>query len=246
MYPSLSLYTRSDKQKMGWRFSLFEKRMSERRNHRPLSTLLGWSGWTAASAGVLFLVWGYVDREGAPWYLDLAVLVLSIVVPLLFLVGLVGTYIRVYVKGRTQVGWLSSIGFLISVAGAAGWLTAGVVNAPTLYRHLGERVRAAPPGALEECGLCLLPKLYLLVISPLTWLLVGLTMVGLTTVRGEALRNWGLLLLTMALFGWVYQLTDDNSGIVDIRSVHVGFGILFALSWMVLGYALWWSKNKAS
>ena len=220
--------------------------MSERRNHRPLSTLVGWSGWSAVSAGVLFLVWGYVDREGAPWYLDLAVLVLAIVVPLLFLVGLMGTYIRVYVKGRVQVGWLSLIGVLISFAGAARWLTAAVVNAPTLYRWLGNRPVITPPGAQEECGLCLLSKLYLLVNSPLTWLFVGLSIVGLTTVRGEALRNWGLLLLAMAFSGWVYHLTDDKTGIVDIRIIHVAFGILFALSWMVLGYALWWSKNKIS
>src|SRR5215218_8484679 len=222
--------------------------MSERRNHRAFSTLLGWGGWAAASAGVLFLVWGYVDREGAPWYLDLAVLVLGIVVPVLFLVGLVGICTRVYVKDRTQAGWLSYVGFLISLAGAAWWLTAGITNAPNLYRHLGERTGAAPPGAPEEeCGLCLLAKLSLLVNSPLTWLLIGLSIVGFTTaLRGEALWNWGLLLLTMALSGWVYQLTDDMSGIVDIRTIHVAFGILFSLSWMGLGCALWWSKNKAN
>src|SRR5215212_9859397 len=87
--------------------------MSERSNHRAFSTLLGWSGWATALSGVLFLVWGYVDREGAPWYLDLAVLVLGIVVPVLFLVGLVGIYSRVYIKDRTQAGWISSVGFLI-------------------------------------------------------------------------------------------------------------------------------------
>ncbi len=160
--------------------------------------------------------------------------------------GLVGTYIRVYVKGRVQAGWLSLIGVLISFAGVAGWLTMGVRNAPTLYKWLGNRPVAAPPGAQEECGLCLLSKLYLLVNSPLTWLFVGLSVVGLATVRGEALKHWGLLLLAMAFSGWVYQLTDDRTGIVDIRSIHVAFGILFALSWMVLGYALWWSKNKVS
>jgi hypothetical protein len=221
--------------------------MSQRKNHRPLSTLVGWSGWAAVSAGVLFLVWGYVDREGASWYLDLAVLVLSIVVPLLFLVGLAGIYARVYVKGRTQAGWLRLIGFVISFAGAAGLLTTAVMNAPNLYRWLGERTWAAPPGAQEECGLCLLPKLYLLVNSPLTWLFVGLSIVGLTTVRRtEVLRNWGLLLLTMAFVGWVYQLTDDMIGIVEVRSIHVVFGILFSLSWMLLGYALWSSKNRVS
>src|SRR5215207_10167278 len=108
--------------------------MSERRNHRLLSILVGWSGWAAASAGVLFLVLGYVDREGAPWYLDLAVLVLSIVVPLLFLVGLAGICLRVYlVEERVQAGWLSSIGFVISFAGAAGWfIIEGVMEAPNL------------------------------------------------------------------------------------------------------------------
>jgi len=54
------------------------------------------------------------------------------------------------------------------------------------------------------------------------------------------------LLLTVALFGWIYQLTDDKTGIVDVRSVHVAFGVLFSLSWVVLGYALWSSKTKAS
>ena len=129
------------------------------------------------------MVSGYVDREGAPWYLDLAVLVLGIVVPLLFLVGLAGIYIRVHVKGRVQAGWLSLIGFLISFAGAAWWLTSGVMHAPNLYKHLGKRTWAAPPGAQEECGLCLLSKLYLLLNSPLTWLFVGLSIIGLTTVR---------------------------------------------------------------
>src|SRR5215212_3444010 len=121
--------------------------MSERRNHRANSALLGWSGWAAASAGVLFLVWGYVDREGAPWYLDLGVLVLGIVVPVLFLAGLVGIYTRVYVKDRTQAGWLSPTGFLISLAGAAGLLILGVMDAPNVYRLLGEKTSSAPPGA---------------------------------------------------------------------------------------------------
>ena len=192
------------------------------------------------------MVLGYVDREGAPWYLDLAVLVLGIVVPMLFLVGLAGTFLRLWAKGRARAGWLGPVGFLIGFAGAAGWLVYGVTAAPDLYRWAGKRTGAAPPGAQEGCGLCLLEKLNLLVSSPLTWLFVGLSVVGLAAVRGEALKHWGLSLLTIALFGWVYQLTDDKTGIVDIRSVHVAFGILFALSWMGLGCALWWSKYKVN
>src|SRR5215204_1307771 len=201
------------------------RRTSERRNHIPLSTLLGWSGWAAVSSGVLFLVWGYLDREGAPWYLDLAVLMLNIIVPLLFLVGLMG----VYIKCRTQAGWLTII---------------GVVLVPTLYRQLGERNWVYGVG--QECAFCLLQKLSLLLNSPLTWLLVGLTIVSLTILRKEVLRDWGFLLVAMVLFGWVYQLTDDWTGIVDVRSVHVVFGILFSLSWMLVGFALWSTKNKLS
>ena len=218
------------------------RRTSERGNHKEGAILLGWSGWAAASAGVLFLVWGYLHREGAPWYSHLAVLVLGIVVPLLFLVGLGGICIRVYVRGKEQAGWLSSIGFIVSFAGAAGWLVHGVVEAPKLYGRLGERNWSL--GVAQECGVCLLQKLSLLLNSPLTWLLVGLSIVGLATIRGRVLRNWGFLLLTLASFGWVYQLTDDQNGIVDIRSIHVMFGVLFALSWMLLGYALWSRRTR--
>jgi hypothetical protein len=200
---------------------------SERRNHAPLSTLIGWSGLSAALAGVLFVVWGYVDRKGAPWYLDLAVLVLEVVVPLLFLVGLAGAYAKL----RTQASWLGVIGFVIGFA-AAGWATVkGVMMAPTLYSQLGERSwpQESWPSALLG--------------NALTWLLVGLTIVGLTAVRKGVVRDWSSLLLTMALFGWVYHLTDDITGIVDVRSIHVVFGVLFSLSWMVLGYALWSTSN---
>jgi hypothetical protein len=197
-----------------------------------------WGG--GCFGGVLFLVLGYLDREGAPWYYDLAVLVLGIFVPLLFLVGLAGTY----VKFRGQVGWISLIGFLLCFAGAEWAAINAFMYAPNLYRHLGERTwdhGSAP----EECGLCLLSKLSQLLNFPQTWLFVGLSIVGLATVRKKGvLKDWGLLVLAMALFGWVYQLTDDVAGIVDVRSVHVVFGILFSLSWMALGYALLSSKNK--
>ena len=136
---------------------------------------------------MLFLVWGYVDREGAPWYLDLAVLVLEVIVPLLMLVGLAGAY----AKFRTQASWLGVIGFVISFAGAGWYIVKGVVKAPTLYSQLGERSwpQESWPSALLR--------------NPLTWLLVGLTIVGLTAARKGVVRDWSFLLLTMALFGWV-------------------------------------------
>ena len=191
-------------------------------------------------SGALFLAWGYLHREGAPWYLDFAVIVLGILVPLLFLVGLAG----VYTKCTTQAGWPCLVGFVVSFAGA-GWLAIrGVVDAPTLYRQLGERNWGHGVG--QECGFCLLQKLSSLLNHPLTWLFVGLTIVGLTTLRKEVPRDWGFLLVAMVLFGWVYQLTDDATGILDVRSVHVAFGILFGLSWIPVGYGLRSTKNKVS
>ena len=207
---------------------------SERKNYTPFSTVISQSGLAAALSGILFALWGYVDREGAPWYLDLGVIVLGIVVPLLFMVGLAG----VYAKCRAQVGWPGVIGFVVAF-GAAGWgIVTGVISAPTMYAWLGES--SSEQCTALECGLPLLLS------SSLTWLLVGLSVVGLSTVRKGRLRYWAHLLLAMALFGWIYQLTDDKTGIVDVRTVHVAFGVLFSLSWVMLGYALWSSKTKAS
>ena len=71
-----------------------------------------------------------------------------------------------------------------------------------------------------------------------------MSIVGLATVRKGIWRDWSLLLLAMALSGWVYQLTDDRAGLADVRSVHVAFGLLFSLGWMLLGYALWHSARN--
>ena len=149
-------------------------------------------------------------------------------------------------EDRARAGWLGSVGFVIGFAGAGWFVIKGVMHAPILYSQLGEKTWGTPPGAQEEYGLSLLAKLYLLANSPLTWLLVGLGMVGLSAARREVLRRWGLLLLTLAFSGWVYQLTDEVTGIVDLRSVHVVFGILFSLGWLLLGYALCSSKKRAS
>jgi len=174
------------------------------------------------------LIWGYVHREeGAPWYLNLAAAVLGIVVPLLFLVGLAGLA-GVYAKCRTRVGWPSLIGFVVSFAGVGLFTIRGFPRAPVVFIQLDES----------------LLQLSLLLNSPLSWLLGGLAIVGLSAVRKEALKGWGYLLVAMVLFGWVYQLTDDEIGIIDVRSVHVVFGMLFSLSWMLLGYALWSAKDK--
>ena len=185
--------------------------------------------------------WGYIHRgEGTPSYLEPVVLVLSIFVPLLFVVGLAGTY----AKCRIRAGLLAVIGFVVGFAGAGSLSVVGVVKGLYGYGPLGERIWAYV-AAQEGCGDCLVPKLAVVLSSSLTWLVVGLSMVGITSFRKAPIRHWGFLLLAMALFGWGYQLIDDGIGPAEVaRPIHVAFGILFSLNWMLLGYALWSSKTN--
>ena len=59
-------------------------------------------------------------------------------------------------------------------------------------------------------------------------------------------------MIAIGLFGWDHYITDESSGwahIIDftnivgstteVRLIHVIFGVLFSLSWVTLGYALW-------
>ena len=145
-------------------------------------------------AGVLFLVWGYVDRPDIPAYLEALVYAFSFVVPALFSTALVGLYGRC--KGR--LGLLGGMGLALSFSGSVlGW-TGRFDWGPILF----------------------------------TGLVVMGAAVGLRTIRG-----WGALSLVMGASGWVYYLTDSGA-VLEARPVHVGFGLVFALGWMVLGSAL--------
>lgn len=221
------------------------KRTNERRNHPSLSTLIGWSGWASALGGVLFAVWGYLDGEEHYWYLDIPVSLLSVVVPLLIFVGLAG----VYAKCRGQMGWLGKTGFALSLVGAGRGIYEGVVNARTWYVSITTRGGYWEEGytASEEAEVAatVAQKGWLLMQldSWLVLLLAGLTIAGLAAAQTRGLRAWGLLLLTVVLFGWAYKFTGAGT-IIEARSVHVIFGVLFSLSWVVLGYALWSSRKR--
>jgi hypothetical protein len=71
----------------------------------------------------------------------------------------------------------------------------------------------------------------------LLFMLSGLTLVGIATVREKPLRGMGALALAMGAFGWVYDLTDTGA-VLEARSVHIGFGLLFSLGWVALGAGL--------
>ena len=217
---------------------------SERGKRTRLSTLIGWSGWASALAGVLFAAWGYIDSEVHFWYLDVPVKVLGVVVPLLFFVGLAG----VYLKCRRQLGWLGGTGLALSLVGIGQGIYGGVMNAYVWYVEIAqsddywEEGYTTSEEAVVEAVIAEKGWLLMMLSDWLTLLFVGLTIAGLAAVRMRGLRVWGCLLLAMTLSGWVYRFTDAGA-MVEARSVHVVFGVLFSISWVVLGYALWSSRN---
>ncbi len=48
--------------------------------------------------------------------------------------------------------------------------------------------------------------------------------------------------LAMGVFGWIYYFSDFGSAI-QMRTIHVLFGLLFGLSWVLLGYLLWMDRS---
>jgi hypothetical protein len=176
----------------------------------------------AVLAGVLFAAWGYIHRENAPGYFTDIANTLAFIVPLLFLAGLVGLYARC--KG--QAGWLGVMGFTLGCIGSAVGIVRGVVDLSFWYSYV------AGKGWLH------------LILDWLFLLLVGIALVGIATVRTKAARRWGALLLAMGTLGWAYCITDSGNA-VETRVGHVVFGLLFSLSWVVLGYALYRTVGAA-
>jgi hypothetical protein len=190
---------------------------------RPREALRGpWilrlGGCGSVLAGVLFVIWGYVHRNGAPWYLDVTATVLSYVVPALFFVALMG----LFALCREQVGWAGKFGFVLGLAASA----MGVAY-------------AVPWSAFASRDDWLSSLVWL--DTPLVWwlhlLLIGIPLAGISTVRAGTLPAQGLLLLAIGTFGWVYYAADPGA-ILTSRSVHVVFGALFGLGWIALGLLL--------
>jgi hypothetical protein len=167
-------------------------------------------------AGILFAVWGYIDRPYIPVHLRTVEDVLSCVVPTLFLVGLVGlcglcgTHIR-------AIGWM---GLLFAFCGSTWGVAGGIVDVTPLYAYFAQR--GWPP--------CLIDWLALM--------FTGLILVGIATVGTRTSTYLGALSLAIGAFGWVYYVTDSSS-VLGVHVIHGGFGLLFSLGWGALGFALW-------
>src|SRR5215208_4797089 len=84
--------------------------------------LLRWCGFAGLLGGVLFVVWGYIDRPNIPETLKAAVHVFAFVVPTLFLAAVVG----LSVLWQSRLGMLGWMGMALAVY-AWGWSVVGAI-----------------------------------------------------------------------------------------------------------------------
>lgn len=154
---------------------------------------------------------------GAPKYMVTLISTLAFIVPALFLASLIRLYLRIRKQG---IGRFGTIGFALSFLGAGLGVVRSVSDLTLWYTFVASK------GLLAH-----------LLLDWLFWLLAGLLLIGVATARTRALRQWGVLMLSMGLFGWAYYFTDQG-GILEARLVHILAGALFSLSWVALGYAL--------
>ena len=182
----------------------------------PYTTIFRGCGSAAILGGVLFLVWGYLHRSGAPAYLTNIANTLGFVVPLLFLLGLAG----LCAWGKGGVGRLGMAGLGLGLIGSVEGVVRSVMDMSAWYSYVAG-------------------KSWLhLVLNWLFLLLSGLTLAGIGALWAGASRRLGVLLLAMGALGGIYCVTDSGRAL-EMRTVHVVFGVLFGLIWVALGYALW-------
>jgi hypothetical protein len=174
-----------------------------------------WCGVAGVLGGVLFVAWGYIDRPNTAANIGAVIDVLSFVVPALFLVALVG----LSVLWRSRLGALGWTGMILAVYGSGWGIVSAVVGGESVWAYFAQR---SWPQFLSDW---------------LLFMLTGLTLIGVATVRGKSLRRMGAMALAMGAFGLVYDLTDTGA-VLEARSVHVGFGLLFSLGWVALGAGL--------
>jgi hypothetical protein len=185
-----------------------------------LTVLVRWGGLAGAAGGVLFAIWGYVHRDGAPSYFAMIANALALVVPMLFLAALVGLYARC----KEGTGWLSGLGFILGSIGCARGVFDAVAGDPSRHLYAVGLGWTAP----------LLEWLFLV--------LVGLALMGIATMRAP-LQGLSIPPLVIGFFGFAYSLTDSGS-LFEARVAHMVCGILFSTTWVVVGILLWSEKRR--
>lgn len=199
-------------------------------------------GVAAASAGALFVAWGYLHAGGDPYaygdpyqlYLDSAVAALAVSVPVQFFVGLAGLLVR-GVVGRVGLlgGLVAAVGFLLAFAGAAVGVVRGIEGGLGWYdAYVAGRQDTTPFGLLLPWW-----------IEWTTLLFAGLTMLGVAALGDARTGASRALPLAMGASGWAYYLTDSG-GSYGAYLAHLVFGVLFGLCWVGLGGGLLWREMR--
>jgi hypothetical protein len=191
-----------------------------------LSGLIRWSGAAAVLGGALWEAWG-----GAlllvPGHLYRFWGIVALIVPLLFSVALVGLYTTL--TGRWKV--LGGMGLVLTGAGLFVALC-GSVWAELLP------VADVTPACVYFAGKGL-PQ-YML--DWASYLCAALVVIGVAVLRAMTLGRWSVVPLVVSLIGWVFYVTDFGST-VGLIIANIVFGLLFGLSWVVLGYVLWTRRS---
>jgi hypothetical protein len=186
------------------------------------SRLIRWCGIAGVFGGVLWEAWG-----GAlllvPGHLYRVWGFVALIVPLLFSVALGGLYTTL--TGRWKV--IGGTGLVLAVAG--------------LFVALCGSVWAKVLPVADVTPVCVyfarrgLPQYMLGWVS---YLSTASVVVGLAVLRAKALGRWSVVPLVVGLIGGVFYVTDFGST-VGLLLANIVFGLLFGLSWVLLGYVLW-------
>lgn len=175
-----------------------------------------WQLW----GGALFLVPGPVHRV---W------LFVALIVPLLFSVALVGLY-------ATLTGWWKILGGIGLVLAGTGLLFS------LCWSVWGQVLPMAD--VKPVCSYFVERGLPQYLLSWVAYFCAALVLMGLAVLRARALGPWSVVPLTGGFLGCAFYVTDFAST-GGLLLVHVAFGVLFGLSWMVLGYTLWtWNASE--
>ncbi len=186
----------------------------KRLGHAAPRALLRWCGAAGVLGGVLFVVWGYIDRPDISENLVAVVQAFAFVVPVLLLATMVGLCLLWGNRSRT-LWWM---GMALIVYGVGWSLVGASVGGKAVWVYLAQR---GWPHYLTD---------------GLLFMLAGLMVVGIAAARSGPPRG-GALVLATGVFGLVYYVTDSGAAL-ETRPVHVGFGLLFSLGWVALGLGL--------
>ena len=183
------------------------------------ATFIRLSASASILGGLLFAAKTWYDRnDGPPWPTDITD-TLIFVIPLLWLVGLVG----VYMCWNERSGWIARLGFAIAFMGVV--VSAAVPIVMSIF---------------DNDDLWFVLPLGMLI------LFIGLIIVGIAMISAKVLPGWSAALpLVIGALGMImFFANPDDPGVsvqmaARLRPARMISSLLLGISWVALGYSLW-------